>query len=87
LYEEDASDIVETAYRTKDGRYATGLDVFHQLHCLVCPPSAKFPHGNTLLTRLLQNSIREALDVDYYEPDLPKEDVELYRMHVGAYPS
>lgn len=35
LEEKDAKGLIGHTYVTKTGKYATGLDVFHQLHCLV----------------------------------------------------
>jgi len=69
----------------ESGFYFSGLDVYHSLHCLVCPVILSSLLNVQLLTESYQNRLRQAIYPDYYtmvfgRPTDPSRD-----NHIGLF--
>ncbi|KAK8915378.1 Cyclochlorotine biosynthesis protein O [Metarhizium anisopliae] len=87
IAKDDLSRLNKSAYAEITAGFGDGtndvqvlLEVFHQLHCLVCL-SSDFPPSSSMLTRVvLQNEIRKHTWPEYYKFDAPPK---VERAHLG----
>jgi hypothetical protein len=81
LIGEEAKTIVGTTYQKPSGWWVLGVEVFHQLHCLVSVlQAAAMLDWMTAHQCVLQNIIRKTIDIDYY--GINEMDPATYRLHI-----
>lgn len=78
---EEATTVTGKTLQKPGGWWLVGVDVFHQLHCLVnlSPEKKTF---RLLVDSLVKNFIRQGLRPNYYTPQDPEP---IHSIHLGEY--